>query len=179
MQWPTWKSCARRGRNSLPANAKSPELVAIIDANITIAATFNDEKFYSLAVDLLIELGNAGARFIAPPLWESETSSIIRMRTETKKTTTLDAEQKAYEFLDSLPIEIVCSSQTKQRARDLALQLGLDRAYDSTYLALALEEDAQFWTAAERFYNLVSPLYSSVKLLKNWKRGDPFTALTP
>lgn len=153
--------------------------MAVIDANISIAATFTDEKFYSLSVDLLIQMGNAGARFIAPPLWESETSSIIRMRTETKKTTTLDEEKEAFKFLDSLPVEIVHSIQTKQMARDLAIQLGLNRAYDSTYLALALQEGAQLWTADERFYNLVSPLYPSVKLLKNWKSGDPFTESTP
>ena len=153
--------------------------MAVVDANITIAATFDDEKFYSLAFDLLTELGNAGARFIAPPLWESETSSIVRMRTVTKKTTTPDEEIEAYAFLDSLPVEIVHSIQTKQTARDLAIQLGLNRAYDATYLALALQEGAQLWTADERFYNLVSPLYPSVKLLKNWKSGEPFTEPTP
>ena len=158
----------------MPVKPQSLPLVAVIDANITIAATFADEKFYALAVDLLTELGNAGARFIAPPLWESETSSIVRMRVETKKLTPPQGEASAYTFLDSLPIEIVYAPETKQRARDLAVQLGLNRAYDATYLALALDESAQFWTADERFYNLVSPSYPSVKLLGNWKSGDPF-----
>lgn len=158
----------------MPTKTKSLTLVAVIDANITIAATFADEKFYALAVDLLTELGNAGARFVAPPLWESETSSIVRMRVETKKLTPPQDETRAYAFLDSLPIEIIHTPETKQSARDLAIQLGLNRAYDATYRALSLSEGAQLWTADERFYNLVSPLYPSVKLLGNWKSGDPF-----
>lgn len=148
--------------------------MAIIDANITIAATFADEKFHSLSRDFLREIGDAGARFVAPPLWESETSSIVRMRVETKKTTTKEEEKEAYAFLDALPVEIIHAPETRQKARDLAIQLGLNRAYDATYLALALGEGAQFWTADERFYNLVSPSYPSVKLLSNWKSGDPF-----
>ncbi len=159
--------------------SKVPVFVVVVDANITIAATFDDEKFYSLALDLLTELGDAGARFVAPPLWESETSSIVRMRAETKKTTTPDEEIEAYTFLDSIPVEIIHAPQTKQKARDLAIQLGLNRAYDATYLALALDESAQFWTADERFFNLVSPLYPSVKFLGNWKSGDPFMEPTP
>ncbi len=162
----------------MPTKPKSPAFVAVVDASLCLAATFDDEKFYALSLDLLTELGDAGARFIAPPLWESETSSAVRMRVETKKTTTLDEEKEAYAFLDSIPVEIIHSPQTKQRARDLAIQLGLNRAYDATYLALALDEGAQFWTADERFFNLVSPLYPSVKFLGNWKSGDPFTEPT-
>lgn len=163
----------QRGRQNLPAKSKSPAFIAVVDASLCLAATFSDEKFYALSLDLLTELGDAGAHFMAPPLWESETSSAVRMRVETKKTTTPDEEKEAYAFLDSIPVEIVHSPKTKQRARDLAIQLGLNRAYDATYLALALDEGATLWTADERFYNAAGPSFPSVKFLGNWQSGDP------
>lgn len=108
------------------------------------------------------------------PLWGSETRSIVIMRVEIKKLTPPEAEMSAYAFLDSLPIAIVYAPETKLRARELALRLRLNRVYDATYLALTLEESAQFWTADERFYNLVAPSFSAIKFLGHWNSGDPF-----
>lgn len=152
--------------------------VVAIDANIALNASFKDEKLHTRARQLLAALDGIGARFIAPPLWESETSSAVRMRVETKKTTAPEDEKDAYAFLDALPIEIIHSPQTKQKARDLAIQLGLNRAYDATYLALAVNEGATLWTADERFYNAVSRSFPSVKFLGNWQSGDPVTEPT-
>lgn len=154
-------------------------VVVVLDASIALNATFGDEPLHARARQLLAALNAIGARFIAPPLWESETSSAVRMRVETKKTTAPQDEASAYAFLDALPVEIIHAPQTKQKARDLAIQLGLNRAYDATYLALAVIEGATLWTADERFYNAVAPAFPSVKFLGNWQSGDPLTEPTP
>ena len=159
--------------NLTPGIATAPALIVVIDASIALSATFRDEKWHARARQLLAALDAASARFIAPPLWESETSSVVRMRVETKKKTAPQDEARAYAFLDAMPIEIIHAPQTRQRARALAIQLGLNRAYDATYLALALEEGATFWTADERFYNIASPSFAAVKWLENWQDGDP------
>ena len=153
-------------------------VVVVLDANIALNATFPDEKLHARAKQLLAALDGIGARFISPPLWESETSSAVRMRVMHKKTTAPGDEATAYALLDALPIEIVQTSQTKAKARELAIQLGLNRAYDATYLALAVTQGATLWTADERFYNAVASAMPQVKYLGNWQPGDELTATT-
>lgn len=129
-----------------------PALV-VLDANVALSAIFVDEKHNARALDLLAELDAAGARLLAPPLWESETSSAVRMRVAVKGTLAPADEATAYALLDALPVEIVHDSQINAAARDLAVALGLPRVYDATYLALAQVRTARLWTADERLFN--------------------------
>ena len=53
-----------------------------------------------------------------------------------------------------------------------AFQLALayqHSVYDCLYLALALERQCELVTADEKFYNVFSTAYPSIKLLRNWK----------
>lgn len=165
----------------MPVDSQTP--LVVVDANIVLAATFPDEARHTLALDFLAELGKVGARVMAPPLWESETSSAVRMRVQVKKTTPPADEARAYAFLDSLPIEIVQDSQIKTAARDLAIQLGLPRVYDATYLALAQGRGALLWTADERLFNAAqnAPLgaLSFVRFLGTFTPGqNPSAAIS-
>ena len=145
-------------------------LVVAIDASVAIAAIFSDEPLQALALGLLGELGKAGARFLAPPLWESETSSAVRLRVQIKKKLLPADEAGAYVLLDALPVEIV-DDATRHSARALAMRFGTNRVYDATYLALADARGLDLWTADEKLFNTVSAALPWVKFLGHWTPG--------
>lgn len=149
------------------ASSHGAPLVVAIDASVAIAASFSDEPLQAQALGLLAELGRAGARFIAPPLWESETSSSVRLRVQIKKTLLPEDEAGAHALLDSLPIEIV-ADETRQLARELAIRFSMVRCYDATYLALAQARGIELWTADKKLFNTVSAAMPSVKFVGNW-----------
>lgn len=145
-------------------------LVVAMDASVCIAAIFSDEPLQLKALGLLDELGKAGARFIAPPLWESETSSAVRLRVQIKKTLLPVDEAGAYARLDKLPVEIV-TDETRQSARVLAMRFSMVRCYDATYLALAQARGVDVWTADEKLFNTVSGALPWVKFVGHWTAG--------
>ena len=168
MRWRIWKKCAPEGWTNLAIDfaAPTPHFVAI-DASVAIAASFADEPLQASALGLLAALGKAGARFIAPPLWESETSSSIRLRVQIKKTLAPEDEASAHALIDALPIEIVFD-ETRQLARELATRFAMVRCYDATYLALAQARGVELWTADKKLFNTVSATMPSVKYVGNW-----------
>ena len=67
---------------------------------------------------------------------------------------TAERGHRVVDDLLALGVELVPSSpQQCHRALDWAERLGQARAYDATYLALAEELDAEFWTADRRLAN--------------------------
>ena len=168
MRWRTWKKCAPQGWKNLPDNFPSQTpLVAAIDASVAIAASFADEPLQASALGLLAALGRAGASFIAPPLWEAETSSCIRLRVQIKKTLAPEDEASAHALIDALPIEIVFD-ETRQLARELAVRFAMVRCYDATYLALAQARGVELWTADKKLFNTVSAAMPFVKYVGDW-----------
>ncbi len=168
MRRQTWKRCARAGWKNLQTNPTSQSpLVVAIDASVAIAASFADEPLQACALGLLASLGKAGARFIAPPLWESETSSSIRLRVQIKKTLLPQDEANAHALIDALPIEIVFD-ETRQLARELAIRFAMVRCYDATYLALAQGRGVELWTVDKKLFYTVSAALPKVKYVGNW-----------
>lgn len=149
----------------------------VLDASAAIASIFSDEPLQLQALGLLDELERAGATLIAPPLWESETSSNVRLRVQVRKTLAHDDEITSYALLDALPVQIV-ADETRQRARDLAMQFSMVRCYDATYLALAQARGIELWTADKRLFNTVSLAMPTVKFIGNWTSGAAATVRT-
>jgi predicted nucleic acid-binding protein len=141
----------------------------VIDSSTALAALLPGELLANQAKGLLRELDAAGARLIAPVLWESETDSAIRIRVEFKKTLSLADETTFHTALDELDVERIYDPDNRERARQLAAQLGQLRVYDSTYLALADLNGALFWTADEKLFNAVFPALPFVRFVGNWQ----------
>jgi predicted nucleic acid-binding protein len=158
-----------------PIIVSNQPLIVVLDASAAIASIFSDEPLQLQALGLLDELERAGATLIAPPLWESETSSNVRLRVQIRKTLAPDDEVTSYGLLDALPVQIV-SDDTRQLARDLAMQFSMVRCYDATYLALAVARGVTLWTADKRLFNTVSSAMQSVKFVGNWTSGAGATA---
>ena len=161
-----------------PTNPQTAPLVVVLDASTAISAIFSDEPLQAPALGLLGELGRAGARFLAPPLWESETSSAIRLRVQVKKTLLPPDEAGAYALLDALPVEIV-ADETRLLARALAMRFQTNRVYDATYLALAEARGLDLWTADEKLFNTVSAALPWVKFLGHWTPGAALPPQAP
>lgn len=136
--------------------------VVVLDASAAIAFTLPDEPLYAQAQALIADLDAQGARLIAPPLFEAETDSVLRLRVAVKGTLTAAGEVLAQGVLDALPVQIIYDPATRGRARQLAAQLGRPRVYDATYAALADlhgiadRHGTRLWTADERFFNAVT-----------------------
>lgn len=156
------------------------QLLVVLDASTALAAIFSDEPLHLKALGVLDELERAGALLIAPPLWESEASSNVRLRVQARKTLAPGDELTSYGLLDALPVQIV-ADETRQSARVLARRFAMVRCYDATYLALAQARGVDVWTADEKLFNTVSGALPWVKFVGNWTAGaavEPFSVPT-
>jgi DNA-binding transcriptional LysR family regulator len=68
------------------------------------------------------------------------------------------------EFLE-VEIRLVEPEGLHVRAIELASELRVGAAYDTLYLALALEMDCELWTADQRFQRVAAQMYSNVRWL--------------
>lgn len=87
-----------------------------------------------------------------------------------RKELTLEQAEAAFAKLQTLPIQQMSVPGQRQRAWELATQLGFATVYDATYLALAELQGCEFWTADERLFNQVKDKLSFVKWLGHYVR---------
>jgi predicted nucleic acid-binding protein len=101
---------------------------------------------------------------IAPTLLAFEVTSSLRRLVFLREITASEGEEAFQHFLH---MDIRPSSQRGiiPLAWELAKQLDRPRAYDTSYLALALLRRCEFWTADERLYNAVQRELAWVKWL--------------
>lgn len=127
-------------------------LEAVLDASVAAAFALPDEKYYAAAEVCVAALRAQNVQLIAPPLFESETDSILRRRVHLG-TLTPEAAANALQVLDALRVEIIYDVGTRALARAIGERLNQVRVYDATYAALAQQRGCEMWTADERFYN--------------------------
>jgi predicted nucleic acid-binding protein len=137
----------------------------VIDASLALHAILTAHEYHATARRFLTD--NAAARFIAPPLFESEADSNARRMTRALKMTPT-ASAALMTLLDALPVEIMQDAATRKRARELGDRAMLDKIYDCTYAALADLRGVVLWTADKRFYNAVSGALPFVKFIGNY-----------
>jgi len=134
----------------------TPISAIVLDASVALSAVFPDEILNARALEFLAALAQNGTILVAPPLWESETSSAVRLRVAQKKVLAPALEPLVYRLLDALPVQIIHDPNVNARARALAVIYGRNRVYDSTYLALAQLHGLEYWTADEKLFNVVA-----------------------
>jgi len=138
-----------------------------VDANIAVKWFIKGEAFRRKALKLLRESVESGITLIAPPLFESETDSVIQTRLVERRTTK-DVADQTFALLDNAPVVIVTHPHLRQRARELAYQFNQRKVYDATYAALAELRGCEFWTADKVFYTALKAGLTFVKYLPDY-----------
>jgi predicted nucleic acid-binding protein len=126
-------------------NATQITSAIVIDANTAIHQIV-DNPLAEHLVALWIGWVKAGCKIYAPQLWLNEVTSTIHKLFALK----VISEPMAQEALERvLNLGVICIEQDSTLCRmafDLATRLGQTAAYDSFYLALAIQLGADFWT---------------------------------
>lgn len=123
----------------------------VVDPSLAVAWVV-EEVYSAPARARLLDWEQRGVRRLAPALFASEGASALLKHT---RRGTIDA-TAAPRFLAGLLASITLSPQDGAlagRALVIAQQLGLGKAYDSLYAALAEREGCELWTGDQRFYN--------------------------
>jgi len=139
----------------------------VIDASVAVKWVMKGESHRKQARKLLRDSLAAGIRLIAPPLFESETESVIQEEVFLGNASVADGD-KALRAFDRVGVQIIHDTRVKERARQIARQFNQRRVYDATYAALAELRGCEFWTADKAFYDAVKAALPFVKYLPDY-----------
>jgi len=145
----------------------SPTKEVCVDASLAVKVVV-PEPDSDKADALFEEWANEGTLLIAPAFFVVETDSIVRQKVALRKELTPEQAEAAFVKLQALPIQQIAVPGQRQRAWEIATDLGLPTVYDATYLALAELRGCEFWTADERLFNRVKDRLPFVKWLGNY-----------
>ena len=137
---------------------------AVIDANIAINVAVTTHPYHEEALRLTRQWTDNGHELAAPPLFESEVDSFVRLNTS-RGFWTIEAGLDILRIVDSLPVTITHDPRTRSIARWIAENFDERRVYDSTYAALAQLLNCEFWTADRRLYQRVHDQLSYVRFV--------------
>jgi len=140
----------------------------VIDASVAVKWVMKGEPYRKQARKLLRDSLLLGIKLISPPLFESETESVIQEEFALGHVSVEDADS-ALRSLDRVGIKIIYDNRVKESARRIARQFSLRRVYDSTYAALAQLRNCEFWTADKSFFNAVKSELTFVKYLPEYQ----------
>lgn len=132
-------------------------MTIVVDSNI-VAALFLAMPYSEAAQQHYISWLQSGRTLIAPTLFEYEIASILRRYVRAGMLT----EKESYIQLDNIFLSniqtIAPTRALHHSALKWAARIGQAKAYDAHYLALAAQENAEFWTADKRLVNGVRQL---------------------
>lgn len=131
----------------------------VVDANIAVKWLL-PEELTEEALDLARGWAEANVVTIAPVLLWTEVSNVLHQRVRSGEIKTGDASLLMKELI-RLGLEPRSEVHLSPKAIEMAAEYGLTNTYDAIYLALAEEEQAEFWTADR-------PLYQSARQQVEW-----------
>ncbi len=139
-------------------SAQSKTLPAIVvDANLGAGAVLAIKGLERIP-ELFARWAEEQRNLFAPELWRVETISVIRQHVFRKLITASQAHQ-AIDDLESLEVAVFSMNVALyHNALNWAGKIGQSRIYDSLYLSLAEDLNAEFWTADERLVNAARSL---------------------
>src|SRR5947208_9173011 len=133
-----------------------------VDASLAVKVVVT-EPDSDKAEALFDEWADEGTLLLAPAFFAAETDSILRQKVTLRKELTPEQAEAAFARLQTLPIQQISVPEQRQRAWEIATDLGFATVYDATYLALAELHGCEFWTADERLFNQVKDRLLFVK----------------
>lgn len=132
-------------------------MTVVVDSNV-IAAIVIEMPYSTQSHQKLYSWLNNSVRLLAPTLFEYEIATIVR-RFVTAKIITEKQADNIIDMVLSIDIEMVAPTTTLHHAAlAWAARTGQAKAYDAHYLALAEQENAEFWTSDKRLVNGVRQL---------------------
>lgn len=146
-------------------------MTAVIDANILIAFGLSDEPLHTQANQILLSWASAGTTLIAPRLFRSEITAVVRKAVYQQRITHEQGRAMLARLL-LYPVEFYEDDALLKSAYELAGEFNRPRAYDAQYLALAKRLSCEFWTADERMFNAVKDKFPNIRWLGNWSAGE-------
>lgn len=137
----------------------------VVDANIAVKWTVEEDDS-RIADALLAEWNNQNKLIAAPTLFAYEITNILLKKVR-RNTITIARARQAAKLLLNMGIEIrwPVGTDSSLNALELAYAHELPATYDAHYLALAENEQCEFWTADERLYNSVKEQLPWVRLM--------------
>jgi predicted nucleic acid-binding protein len=146
-------------------------MTVVIDANILIAFGLADEPLHTQARQILTEWRTTGTLLVAPRLFRSEITAVIRKAVYLER---ISHEQGRLMLSQLLvyPVEFHEDDALLKTAYELAHRLNRPRAYDAQYLALAMRLSCDFWTADERMFNAIKEKFPTIRWLGNWSAEE-------
>ena len=138
-----------------------------VDTSVAIKWVVRGEPWRVKARKFLRDSLAAGFDFIAPPLFEYETESVLQGLLESK-TLTLAQTDTALNRLSRIGVQHLTHPDLVKRARGIARQFHQSRIYDSLFAALAELRGCEFWTADKQFYDAVKVKLKFVKFLPDY-----------
>lgn len=136
---------------SSPAS-KLPSQTIVIDAGIGIKTVLPIPTSVTI-IDTFTQWREAQLQIYAPVFWLVETTSVIRRYVHAGMISSREGETALADLID-LRVEMVDIQPSHcQAALRLAETLNQAKAYDSFYLALALELSAHFYSTDKRLVN--------------------------
>ena len=144
-----------------------PTSYVVLDSGILLA-TVQTETFTEHAKTLIARLADEQIEMIAPVLLRYELVAVVRKWVYRELTTPENA-RTALNTLLRYPVTTVIDDALLRRAYALAMEHNRPTAYDAQYLAIAERYQADFWTADERLFNVVSGKFPRINWLGNVK----------
>lgn len=141
-------------------------MTVVVDANILIAFVVADEPLHYQAKQLITFWHEAHIDLIAPRLFRSEITAVIRKAVYQQRITVEQGRILLKQVL-AYPIEFYEDDGLLREAYELAVRFNRPRAYDSQYMALAERFDCEFWTADERLVNSTQSQFRWIRWLGN------------
>jgi predicted nucleic acid-binding protein len=131
-----------------------------IDASLIIALVI-PERFSRLALSFWQKWTLDDSQIVAPSLLRYEVTSALYRKAYQKQVSSADSLAALEQFL---ALDIITSDPPglPLRATELARQFNRPNTYDAHYMALAEQLSCPFWTADERLYNAVYPVFPGI-----------------
>lgn len=137
----------------------------VIDSSVVIK-WFLDEEDSDKAQSIYDDHETGTLNLIAPDLMNIEIGNIIWKHVVHRGMSEEDAQDVMDRYIE-LELNLVPTTELLYEAYKIAVTYKRS-VYDSTYVALSIQEGCQFVTADEKLYNAVGKALPNVALLANW-----------
>jgi len=142
--------------------------VVMVDASLALKWVLAEPDSHS-AVILLNQWTDEGISIIAPALFTYEVTNTFYRQVVAGKLAYEEAKQGLTDlFSIGVLLKFSIYEDISTQAMEFAHQLNLPATYDAHYLALALHENCEYWTADKRLWNIVKGKFSWVRWFSDY-----------